>query len=152
MIRRASRDTHRIIACIIAVRTLVDLPVLHLVHSHVSLQMARELGLVIAVFASKFEFQLLMFAGMTANKKKLHRTISERRMGISSVYRWLLQSTFVVKLHTFCLLYAALEDLIRFSILLCYKNGKNRDLFNASTIAISPPTFALFSALGKPIT
>jgi hypothetical protein len=35
------RDTHRVVACIIAVWTFVDLAVLHLVHSHVSLQMAR---------------------------------------------------------------------------------------------------------------
>jgi hypothetical protein len=35
------RDTHRVIASIIAMWTFVDLSLLHLMNSHVSLQMAR---------------------------------------------------------------------------------------------------------------
>jgi hypothetical protein len=56
--------THRVVASIIAVRAFVDLSLVHLVHPHVPPQMTRQLRLVLAVFARKFEFQFLMFARM----------------------------------------------------------------------------------------
>lgn len=89
-------------------RALVDLSLVHLVHPHVSPQMARQLRLVVAVLAAEFELRFLMLPRVTGEEEdgviewrtiNGHRTVDKRpRRQISSVYRWLMQSAFVIML------------------------------------------------------
>lgn len=63
-------STHRIVASIVAVRTLVDLAVVLVVDPRVPLDVAGQLRLVVAPLAAEPEFQLLVFARVAGDEAR----------------------------------------------------------------------------------
>lgn len=70
--------THRVVAGVVAVRALVDLAVVLVVHPHVPLEVARQLRPVVAVLAAELDVQLLVLARVAGEEKRRENEKAEQ--------------------------------------------------------------------------